>query len=96
MSNGGKAVPLNLPEWAGCRMDEDFVGGKELWVDQPRHRAGSLPTPRMQPTGRSGAKVLAGGTRRWRRYGSVGLCGRGPRWPAADAHVVRRTPTSNY
>ena len=59
MSNGGKAVPLNLPEWAGCRMDGDFVGGEELWVDQPRHRAGSLPTPRMQPTGRSGAKFLA-------------------------------------
>ena len=34
MSNGGKAVPLNLPEWAGCRMDGDFVGGEELWVDQ--------------------------------------------------------------
>jgi len=37
----------------------------------------SLSEARMQPTGRTGARLRAGGTLRERRR-NVGLCGRGP------------------
>lgn len=36
MSNGGKAVPLNLSEWGRMQNGRGFVGTMELWVDQPR------------------------------------------------------------
>jgi hypothetical protein len=41
------------------------------------HLAGLQPNPRMQPTGRIGARFRAGGALRERLQGSVGLCGRG-------------------
>ena len=57
-----------------CSRREYAIGGRVL----PRLRCGLPPNNmRMQPTGRSGARLLARGTLRWRHCGSVNLCGRG-------------------
>ena len=48
------------------------------------------PNPRMQPTGRRGAKLRSGHSAPQALLWNVGLCGGEHREPAADAHVVRR------